>query len=200
MPVITFPARAVERVLSAGMIVGPTAFISSWVLSGTLTPGYSPTRDHISDLAAVEAPTRALMNLGFTAFAVSIAAATVPAYRHLGTPTAVVFGANVAVTVGIMLAPLGASPEGDRAHAVVAGLGYLVLAATAPSAARTLAKRSRRLGVASVAVGAVSLACLGLSVVRPEAGFWQRAGITVTDVWLIAMGLSAVTRQSQGRE
>ncbi len=194
------PLTAADRALSAGLIVGPTAFISAWGLSGTLTPGYSPIRDHISDLAAAEAPTQALMNIGFAAFAVSVAAAIVPARRYLGTPTAIVFGANVAVTVGIMLAPLGRSAEGDRAHAMVAGLGYLVLAATAPSAARTVGKRSRRLGVASLAVGAVSLACLGLSVVRPESGFWQRAGITATDAWLIAMGLSAVTRTSTNGE
>ena len=42
-------------------------------------------------------------------------------------------------------------------------------------------------------VGAVSMACLGLSLVRPEAGFWQRAGLLATDAWLIAMGLRAVT-------
>ncbi len=137
------------------------------------------------------------MNLGFTAFAISVGAATVPAPRLFGTPTALVFGANVLVTIGIMLVPLGRSPDGDRAHAVVAGLGYLVLAVTAPSAARTLAKRNRWLGAASVAVGAVSLACLGLSVVRPESGFWQRAGITATDAWLIAMGLSAATARPE---
>ena len=189
-----------DRILSAGLIIGPTAFVGSWLLSGALTNGYSPIRDHISDLAAAGAPTQTLMNVGFTAFAVSIGAATVPAARLFGTPTAVVFGANVLVTVGIMLAPLGRSPEGDRAHAVVAGLGYLILAATAPSAARTLAKRSRRLGLASLAVGATSLVCLGLSLVRPESGFWQRAGITTTDAWLIAIGLGAVAGTLDPRE
>ena len=189
-----------DRILSAGLIVGPTAFISAWALSGALTPGYSPTRDHISDLAAIGAPTRTLMNIGFTAFAVSVGAAALPVRRLLGTPTALALGANAVLSIGIALAPLGRSAGGDRAHAVVAGLGYLALAATAPSAAAVLAKRSRRLAVASVGVGAVSLACLGLSLVRPEAGLWQRAGITTTDAWLIAMGLLAVTSSSRDRD
>ena len=103
-------------------------------------------------------------------------------------------------TVGIALAPLGQSPEGDRAHAAVAGLGYLALAAMGPSAAPTLAKRRPLLGQASVAVGAVSIACLGLSLVRPEAGLWQRAGLLATDAWLIAMGLRAVTVAGRDEE
>lgn len=193
------PLSNLDRVLAAGLVLGPSAFITAWAVSGAITPGYSPIRDHISDLAAVEATTRSLMNVGFGAFALSVGAAVIPARRFLGTPAAVVLGANVVSTVGIALAPLGRSPEGDRAHAVVAGLGYLALAAMGPSAAPTLAKRSPAIGRASVGVGAVSIACLGLSLVRPEAGFWQRAGILATDAWLIAMGLSAVTGASAGR-
>lgn len=198
MPIVP-PLSTADRLLSAGLIVGPTAFISAWALSGAITPGYSPIRDHISDLAAVDAPTRALMNAGFMAFAVSVGAAAWPARRFLGTPAAVVLGANAVLTIGIALAPLGKSPEGDRAHAVVAGLGYLALAAMAPSAARSLAKRSRRLGVISVGVGVASLACLGLSLLRPEPGLWQRAGLATTDAWLIAMGLLAVTSSTRDR-
>ncbi len=193
------PASAFDRVRSAGLIVGPAAFISAWVAAGLATPGYSPTRDHISDLSAIDAPTRALMNLGFMAFAVTVGAAIVPARRIVGTPAAVVLGANVALTIGIMLAPLGRSADGDRLHAVVAGLGYLALAAAGPSAAPTLARRSRRLALASIGVGVASMACLGLSLVRPESGFWQRAGITVTDAWMIGMGLLAVTDHRGGR-
>ncbi len=187
------PLSAFDRLRGTGLIVGPAAFISAWVAAGLATPGYSPTRDHISDLAAIDAPTRSVMNLGFTAFAVAVGAATMPARRIVGTPAAVVLGANVALTIGIMLAPLGRSARGDRAHAIVAGLGYLALAAAGPSAAPTLARRSRRLAMASIGVGMASMACLGLSLVRPESGFWQRAGITATDAWMIGMGLLAVT-------
>ncbi len=196
----TEPPHALDRILSAGLIVGPTAFISAWAISGAVTEGYSPIRDHISDLAAIGAPTRTLMNVGFSVFAASVAAAAIPTRRLLGTPAAIALGANALLSVGIALAPLGQSDAGDRAHAVVAGLGYLALAVTAPSAAPVLMKRSRRMGVASVAVGAVSMACLGLSLVRPEAGLWQRAGITSTDAWLIAMGVLAAKGSPSDRD
>ncbi len=188
---------AAERIRSAGVIVGPATFIASWAISGALKKGYSPARDHISDLAAIGSPTRPLMNLGFTTFAVAVGLAASPLRSLIGRPGAALLGANAALSVGIMLAPLGRSQGGDRAHAVVAGLGYLALAATGPSAVPALLPEHRSLAAASIAVGATSLACLGLSLVRPESGFWQRAGITATDAWLAAIGVVALRSRSR---
>jgi hypothetical membrane protein len=188
-----FPSAATARLRQAGVIAGPLAFVTAWAASGAMTKGYSPVRDHISDLAAVDARTRPLMNLGFGAFAVAVGAAASPLQRLVGTPAAVALGANAALSVGIALAPLGRSPAGDRAHAVVAGLGYIALAVTAPLAAPALARRSAPLAAASVGVGAVSLACLVASLgATGQSGFWQRAGITVTDAWMISVGLLAL--------
>ena len=156
-------------------------------------PGLLPIRDHISDLAAVDAPTRPLMSLGFAVFTVAIASAAAPLRRVIGTPGSIALGVNAVVSGAIALAPLNVSPDGDRLHQVVAGAGYLALAVLAPVAAPALAKRRPMLAKASVAVGATSLAFLALSLVAKEqSGLWQRAGITVTDVWLIAIGLLAL--------
>ncbi len=185
---------SLDRLRCAGVIVGPLAFITSWVVSGAITPGYSPIRDHISDLAAVDAPTRPLMSLGFAVFTVAIASAAGPLRRVIGTPSAIALGVNAVASGAIALAPLGVSPDGDRLHQVVAGAGYLALAALAPVAAPALAKRHRTFAKASVAVGASSLAFLALSLLaEDQSGLWQRAGITATDAWLIAIGLLALT-------
>lgn len=183
-----------DRLRCAGVIVGPAVFISSWAVSSAVTDGYSPIRDHISDLSAVGAPTRPLMNAAFGTFAVAVGLAASPLRRWIGTPGAVVLGANALLSVGIALAPLGVSPEGDRLHNVVAGLGYLALAATAPSGARALARRKPWLGPVSMGVGAITLGALFASILGPDetSGFWQRAGITTTDAWLIAVGLLAI--------
>ncbi len=185
---------SLDRLLCAGVIVGPLAFITSWAVSGAITEGYSPIRDHISDLAAIDVPTRPLMNVGFAGFAVAVAAAAWPLRRVIGTPASIGLGINAALSAGVALAPLGVSPDGDRLHQVVAGAGYLALAALGPSAAPTLAKRHPTFAKASVGVGLVSLACLVASLVSEEqSGFWQRAGITATDAWLIAIGILALT-------
>ncbi len=184
---------SLDRIRSAGVIAGPIAFITAWAVSGATTAGYSPIRDHISDLAAIDAPSRPLMNLGFAAFTVAVAAAAGPLRPLIGTPGSIAMGINAALSAGVALAPLGVSPEGDRLHQVAAGAGYFALAALAPAAAPALAKRSRGLAVASVGVGVASMACLGASLVtEQQSGFWQRAGITVTDAWLIGIGLLAL--------
>lgn len=181
--------RASDRVRCAGLIVGPITFISAWLTAGARTKGYSPIRDHISDLDAVAAPTRPLMNVAFTTFALAVGLAAGPLRTRLGAPTAVAMSANALLSIGIMVAPLGKSRVGDQVHGVVAGLGYLALAATAPSAAPALAARHPLLSRASMAVGATSMACLVASLIRPEKGFWQRAGITTTDAWMVAVGI-----------
>lgn len=177
----------------AGVIVGPLAFITSWAVSGAITQGYSPIQDHISDLAAIDAPTRPLMNVGFAVFTVAVASAAGPLRRVIGTPGSIALGINAALSAGVALAPLGVSPEGDRLHQVVAAAGYLALAALGPASAPALAKRHPNFAKASVGVGAVSLACLAASLASDDqSGFWQRAGITATDAWLIAIGILAI--------
>ncbi len=185
--------RSLDRLRSAGVIVGPLAFITAWAVSGARTKGYSPIRDHISDLAAVDAPTRPIMNAGFAAFTVAVALAAGPLRRLIGTPGTIAMGLNAALSAGVALAPLGISPAGDRRHQVAAGAGYLALAALAPAAAPALAQRSPALAAASIGVGALSMVCLGASLAAKEqSGFWQRAGITATDAWLVALGVIAL--------
>jgi hypothetical membrane protein len=191
--------RTLDRLRAAGVIVGPLAFINSWLVSGAVTKEYSPIRDHISDLAAVDARTRPLMNVGFAVFTVGVAAASGPLRGLIGTPGSIAMGVNAAMSAAVAMAPLGISPERDRRHQVVAGLGYLALAALAPSSAPALARRSRRLAVTSVGVGVASMACLAASLVaKDRSGFWQRAGITVTDAWLIAIGTQALAGMDEG--
>ncbi len=202
MRMLTFSRlQSLDRPRCAGVIVGPLAFITSWAVSGGVTKGYSPIRDHISDLAAVDAPTRPLMNVGFAAFTVAIAAAAWPLRRVIGKPASIGLGINAALSAGIALAPLGVSPKGDRLHQAIAAAGYLALAALGPSAAPALATPHPTLAKASVGVGLVSLACLVASHVSEEqSGFWQRAGITATDAWLIAIGILALTTADAARD
>jgi hypothetical protein len=46
------------RLLALGGVIGPVAFVGSWALAGATTAGYSPLDSAISELAAVDAPTR----------------------------------------------------------------------------------------------------------------------------------------------
>lgn len=70
--------------------------------------GYSPIRDHISDLAAVGAPTRTLMNVGLGAFAIGVGAAAWPLRRIIGK------SASGALAVDALMAQLVAPPSVRR--------------------------------------------------------------------------------------
>ena len=47
-----------DRRLALGGMVGPAAFVGAWAVLGARLPGYDPTQDAISRLAADGAPTR----------------------------------------------------------------------------------------------------------------------------------------------
>ncbi len=178
------------RLLALGGVVGPTAFVWSWARGGAATEGYSPVRDHISELAAVDAPTRAAMTTGFVVYGIGVTALGFALRERVAGPAwiaAVVTGIS---SFGVAAAPLRARPT-DRAHATFAAIGYAGIAALPLLASRPLATAGRSgWSRASVYAGAASATCLIASTVGPGHGFWQRLGLTVGDVWIVAAAAS----------
>lgn len=98
----------------------------------------------------------------------------------------VLAAASGLATLGVAAFPLG-SPTRDFAHGAFATVGYATLAALPLVAARPLALDGRRhWAVSSRVAGAVSGLCLLATVAGPAHGLFQRAGLTVADVWLMA--------------
>jgi hypothetical membrane protein len=187
------PGSRPARLLLSGAIWGPCIFIAAWIVGGLLLSGYSPVDQHISDLAAVDASTTWLMTLGFAAFAIGVGVAAWPLRRLIGWPAALTLGINGALMVGIALTPTGGSPDTDRVHAVLALLLYASLAAIAPLAAMALRRHGAVVALGSLAVGVVTLAFLSASLGETRSGLLQRIGMTITDAWLIAIGIAAIT-------
>jgi hypothetical protein len=155
---------------AVGGVVAPVVFVTAWALLGLATPGYEPARDHISELAAVGAPTRAAMTAALVGYAVAL----LPFAARLPTPAGRLLAAgNAAATLGVAAVPLG-----PPAHAVWAGLAYATLAAL-PLTGAAPASRAVRAGWA-VAIGLALVA----SAVAPLPGLWQRVGLTLGDAWL----------------
>ena len=186
-----------NRLLIAGAIWGPGLFIAAWIVGGLLLSGYSPVDQHISDLAAVAASTHWLMTLGFAAFAIGAGLASWPLRRLIGRPAALALGFNAALMLGIALTPTGGSLDIDRIHAVVALLVYASLAAIAPLAAMSLRRHGTIVALGSLVVGVVTLAFLSASLGETRSGLLQRLGVTITDLWLIAIGIAAVMGPSR---
>jgi hypothetical protein len=178
-----------------GGAIGPAAFIAAWAVLGERTRGYSPIDDPISRLAAVDASTRGAMTAGFLAYGAGVGLYAAELRAGLSAPAAGAALLSVLGTAGIAATPLD-SALGGAPHAAAAGLTYASLAAVPLLASRSLAGRGRTVEAsASVAVGLATGACLLASLVDDaHTGLWQRLGLTLGDVWLIASAWSLLRR------
>lgn len=177
-----------------GLVAGPVAFVSAWAVGGSRMPGYSPVHDAISRIAAVGAPERPLMTAGFVAYGagVLLGAAAVRSSSMARVWPAV--AVNGIATWAVAALPLDVSDAGDRAHGVAATIGYVSLALVPALAVRPLAAAGhRRAAAASVAASVAIGACLALTVVADAKGAFQRTGLGIGDVWLVAAGLALAT-------
>ncbi len=193
-PELAPAAHLSRRLLAVGGIVGPVGFAAAWAAGAVLSDNLSPIHDAISRLAAVGAHTRPLMTAGFVAFGLGLPTYAAALRQVVPGPawiTATVTGLS---TIGVALAPLDHSSTVDALHAALAALGYVTLAATPLLAYRPLMRNGhRRLARTGAIVGAVSGTALLLSQGGTWSGLFQRVGLTVGDVWIVASAVSILS-------
>ncbi|MCU1456298.1 MAG: hypothetical protein JWL73_390 [Actinomycetia bacterium] len=172
------------RVLALGGLIGPVAFVAAWVATGLSTDHYSPVHDAISELARLGAPTRVAMTTGFVVFGVAVTAYARPLRAVLAGPSWIAVAVTGMATLGVAAFPLGFD---DSVHAAFAGLGYVALTAAPLLAVGPLrAAGFRHAAFASLVLGLLCAAGLLLSVTSGPTGLFQRAALTVGDIWLAA--------------
>ncbi len=169
-------------------VAGPCAFVAAWAVGGALSPGYSPVDEPISRLAASGASTRPLMTAGLVAFGVLVpvyAAALGRALSSRGVRAAAT--ASGLATLAVAALPLsreGGQPV-DAWHAVAAGCGYAAQVLAPLLAGRHLPGREGAVAYAVAAVAALAL--VGSLLVPGLTGLLQRTGLTIVDVWFVAV-------------
>ncbi len=179
---------------AAGGLIGPVGFVGAWIIGGLIKPDYSPVNDAISRWAAVGASTRPHMTCGFVCFG-----GAVPPYgwalrRWLGGPAWLAAVGTGVATLAVAAVPLGMSSTGDLVHGGLATAGYVTLAATPILAAPTLwGGRRRSAAVLSLAIGVGAGLCLATTLVGRHHGLWQRAGLSIGDVWLAASAVAMLS-------
>lgn len=180
-----------------GGIAGPVAFIVSWLVLGSRLSGYSPVQDTISRLAASGAPTRPAMTAGIVAFSAGAGLFALRLRGSLGSPAWRTLLAGGLATLGVAAFPLG-TPANDAAHAACVALAYPALAATPALAARSLRQRGRlNWARASWAAAVGSGLFLASSVLGPFNGLFQRVGLGLVDMWIMAMAADDLRRPAE---
>lgn len=190
---------ACTKALAVGGIVGPASFIGAWIAGGLSTDGYSPVNDAISRLAAVHAPTRVLMTGGFVAFTVGVGSQALAMRRDVPGRSWVSAAVAAVATLGVAALPLDHSSTVDLLHGAAASTGYVALAATPWIAAPVLKEAGYESAArASKAISIVSALSLAATILGPAHGFFQRLGLTVSDLWLIAFSFAIVSGRVRG--
>jgi hypothetical membrane protein len=184
--------RPAARWLALGGIIGPVTFVSTWAIAGARKPRYSPVNDAISDLAASHASTRVAMTIGFVVFGAAVIAFGL-ALRAAGAGAAALSVlATAGFTLGVAAVPLDGSGR-DVVHGVFASLGYVTLAGAPLLASRGFTATGRAgWARASRTAGALAGGCLLASALGPVHGLFQRTGLTIGDVWLVAIASQMV--------
>ena len=162
-------------------MLGPLGFVAAWAVLGATAEGYDPTRDAISRLATLEAPTRPAMTAGLVALGAGMALYGLAIRPDPWWPLPV---ANGLTALAVAALPLGGTV--DNTHGAVATLGYVTLAAIPAVAGRRLPRGWARL---SLATGAASGLCLLVSALVTHDGLFQRLGLTVAHVWVVVSAL-----------
>jgi len=125
-------------VTTARELIGPPAIVSACLapalliggtfVAGALWPGYDPVRQTISELAAGDAPTRALMTVFFVLTGVChLVTATFA--RGIGIAGRIVYLIGALATLGVAAFPLPTVAGSSATHTAFAMIGFIALAA-----------------------------------------------------------------------
>jgi hypothetical protein len=127
------------------------------------------------------------MTVGFVGFGIGLAVHAVALRAALPGWSWATAAATGLSTLGVAAAPLGHSSAVDLIHGSFATAGYITLALTPLLAAGPLRRAGRRtFANRSVAAAAVAGICLTASTASQLNGLFQRLGLTVADLWIMA--------------
>ncbi len=183
------------RRLAIGGVIGPVSFIGAWVVGAlTTSVDYSMIDDAISRLAAVGADSRALMTTGFVTFGVALPVFGSAMRRHVAGSGWIAAVTTGIATLAVAATPLDRSSTVDTLHGVFATVGYISLIAVPLLSFGPLRTDGHdRLALAGALAATVSTASLVLSSTGLPTGFFQRLGLTATDLWIITLAISIAT-------
>lgn len=197
-------------------IVSSLLYVGADILAAMRWEGYRYTDQAVSELMAIEAPTRPLLVALFSVYGLLVIAFGIGVWATAGHKRALRFTGILMVAwaavgfVGLLLAPMHLrEPVGSTAntlHIIVTGVGVLLLLVSIGFAAAVWGKGFRLYSIATVLILLVFGALTGLLVPRsaaqlptptPWLGALERVNIYFSMLWILALAI-ALLRSEQG--
>ena len=210
--------RVIRKLLLVCGIVSPLVYVVGDITAAWRWEGYSYTDQMISELMAVEAPTRPLLVVLFSAFNVMTFAfgagllASASGRRALRVTGGLVLGWSVIGQLALLLAPMhvrGAvdyMTTTDAMHIAATCVGVLATLLYMGFGAAALGRRFRLYSIATVLVLLLFGAMAGLAgpgvaanLPTPWMGLLERINVYATMLWLLILAV-AVLKERGGRD
>ena len=199
----------VQEYLSLAGILGPLVYFLLLTTLGFLWEGYSPLRDSMSELGAVDSPYKTMMNvLGFMGLGLSILLFALAYHRQMEKSWLVKLTMLFLTIAGVFMIVVGFFPcdsgcvdvtATGKLHSLTSIPQSIALPLAAISSAFAFG-RDRRFGqkwqLASFWIGVASLATgplMSFSFSQPIVGLVQRLGIGLSLLWMLIVATKFLT-------
>lgn len=185
--------RSDGRPAALALGAAPVVFVAGWAVAGATWASYSTQRQAISDLAAVDSPRRWPMFVVFVAYGLLMLVGSMALRRSRLRAAWPLAALNGLALLGVAVTPIHHSGWLDARHGNAALLSYFTIAALPVFGATGLAAGRRWAVIASVVVGAASLASLAMAYGNDYVGWFQRTGAGLSNVWTLAVAVVLFT-------
>jgi len=196
----------IKKVLLVCGIVASLLYIATTIVAAMLWEGYSSTSQTVSELFAIDAPSRSLVIPLFLTYGILMFAFGLGVWRSAGRNRALVvvagllIGKEVLGFVGTLFAPIHLrGVEGtltDTMHAIITGVGVLLLLLTVGFGATAFGKRFRLYSIGTILIFFVFGTLSGLDGPRlaanlptPWMGVWERINIFSYMLWVVVLAI-----------
>jgi hypothetical protein len=202
----------IRKVLLVCGIVASLLYIATTIVAAMLWEGYRSTSQTVSELFAIDAPSRSLVIPLMLTYGILMFAFGLGVWRSAGRNRALVvvagllIGKEVLGFVGTLFAPMHLrGVEGtltDTMHAIITGVGVLLLLLTVGFGATAFGKRFRLYSIGTILIFLVCGTLAGLDGPRvaanlptPWMGVWERINIFGYMLWVVVLAISLLRAQ-----
>jgi len=198
--------KTVQKVLLTCGILSSLLYVATTIVGAMQWEGYSSTSQTVSELFAIDAPSRPLVIPLMLTYSVLMVAFGIGVWRSAGRKRSLRVVACLLVLkevegfLGTLFAPMHMrGVEGtltDAMHAGLTGVGVLLLLLTVGFGAMAFGKRFRLYSIGTILIFFVFGALSGLDGPRlaanlptPWMGIWERINIFAYMLWVVGLAL-----------